>query len=515
MSIERLVLAAVSILAVIVLTLVGFHELSVRATDRARNDLEADAGSVADRLSAVVSSARATAVQVAADPQLASALRQMHDIPKTAADAHAVNIYSADGRLRFGRAQPSVLAGSAVVEVGRRVVGRVVVPVQIASVERGLPPHIHLALLSAPSTVATLPAGKAVRVRGALAQTLASTNDVYAVREEAGAAALVVWAPRGISATSALAKSLVFTAALGIVSTLVLTRPRRRPRSADGVSAEAFQLFGEALAAAHESNALLESFLRIAVETTGAPAGAVRVDDVIVHRIGPDQRYDFRLPLPVRGSSTSPELVLATPREGFRQNAIVEVSALAPRVSAALTTLHLNELTRERASTDDLTSLANRRTLVARLAADVADANLNRAPLSVITADLDGFKAINDRFGHDAGDQALRQFAGILVFHTREVDLAARVGGDEFVLVLSQTELQGAAVLAERIRRATQDARLVARNGDVFGLTASFGVASLNDPSDTSDALLADSDAALYQAKAAGRNRTATAQFEE
>lgn len=163
------------------------------------------------------------------------------------------------------------------------------------------------------------------------------------------------------------------------------------------------------------------------------------------------------------------------------------------------------------ATRDSLTGLHNRRHFLAAAGNEVQRARRHELPLSVLMLDLDHFKQINDRHGHLAGDQVLRQAAEILRREIRTIDLSARYGGEEFVLLPAQTPADGALVLADRIRSAIQ--REVFRAAEsVIPVTASIGVAGLSqvgpEPDDAILLSLIDrADQALYHAKAAGRNR--------
>ena len=117
---------------------------------------------------------------------------------------------------------------------------------------------------------------------------------------------------------------------------------------------------------------------------------------------------------------------------------------------------------------------------------------------------------MNDRYGHPAGDAVLREFAQLLQETVRDVDLACRWGGEEFVLVLPGTDLGGAASLAERIRVALAGRTVLAADGTPIPVTASFGVAG-NPPARTASELFAAADEALYEAKRGGKNRVETA----
>ena len=185
-------------------------------------------------------------------------------------------------------------------------------------------------------------------------------------------------------------------------------------------------------------------------------------------------------------------------------------SGLANLASLALANARLHAQTLDslaaavsRAETDELTGLANRRALERRLEAAVAAANGDGRQLSALVLDLDDFKRVNDRHGHDAGDACLRAVARALDATLRPGDLAGRLGGEEFLVVLPDTGHKGAWLVAERLR---------ARIGELpmapgVEITASFGVASLPAHATSAGELVRAADHAMYEAKATGRNR--------
>jgi len=156
------------------------------------------------------------------------------------------------------------------------------------------------------------------------------------------------------------------------------------------------------------------------------------------------------------------------------------------------------------AQTDVLTGLLNRRALFERMAEPAA---LRGG--AVIIFDLDNFKAVNDRYGHAAGDEVLRRFADALRLNIREGDIAARTGGEEFVLVLRKASLPLAASTAERIRAIFAESRVDTEKGPVWA-AASAGVALATDDGENFEAALNRADVSLYRAKAGGRNRVVT-----
>ena len=154
--------------------------------------------------------------------------------------------------------------------------------------------------------------------------------------------------------------------------------------------------------------------------------------------------------------------------------------------------------------TDPLTGLRNQRAFDERLADEVARAGRYGGPLSLLIADVDSLKAVNDRGGHHAGNLALRAVGDAMRKDARQTDMAARIGGDEFALIAPNTDASEAAALGDRIRS------LVAQN-EAVEVTISVGVATLGRERPEGEALLRAADAALYEAKHRGRNRVVSA----
>ena len=152
------------------------------------------------------------------------------------------------------------------------------------------------------------------------------------------------------------------------------------------------------------------------------------------------------------------------------------------------------------ARNDPLTGLANRRRLAEYLK------SLGQSSFSFLVIDIDHFKSVNDTWGHDAGDSALKAISRIILDVLRETDIVGRIGGEEFVAILPETSLTEGAALAERLR-ATIEKAAIETTQDPINVTISIGVAALGDLNGTLDAVIAHADAAMYQAKHAGRNR--------
>lgn len=223
--------------------------------------------------------------------------------------------------------------------------------------------------------------------------------------------------------------------------------------------------------------------------------------------------YALAMPLRARlGSRLSAQYVgvVSIARYGrefsHAEEKLLEYLAAQTVVSVENTDLH--QTVQRQAVTDELTGLWNVRHLH-----DVLDNELERArrfnsSLGLAMLDLDDFKQVNDTYGHQQGDQVLAAVAGALRDFSRDIDTPARYGGEEMAVVLPQTESEGAAQLAERMREAIEKLRIARLDGAGYlRVTASFGVASVPDGAADKDGLIAAADAALYRAKRAGKNR--------
>jgi diguanylate cyclase (GGDEF)-like protein len=197
------------------------------------------------------------------------------------------------------------------------------------------------------------------------------------------------------------------------------------------------------------------------------------------------------------------------PRE-FGPNALELHRALAKQAGLAFSHVWLQQRIREQAAIDPLTGVANRTAIDELSEAAYLEARRSERPLSLIFLDLDGFKAINDRFGHRAGDRVLQATAQRIVGSVREDDRVGRFGGDEFLIVCEGADQQGAFVVAERIAELVREP--IDGLPPEFHVTASIGIATAvpgETRYDSAEAMTRGADFAMYASKRAGRDRIA------
>jgi diguanylate cyclase (GGDEF)-like protein len=285
---------------------------------------------------------------------------------------------------------------------------------------------------------------------------------------------------------------------------------RRNPPGGARDPREALALVGDTLAATHNPNALLPVILRATAEATGAAAGRLLDRGREVASVGKIPRSAEPLTLELAPPGEGPTTMLLYPPSGGFDGESERLAVwLAAQAAIAVENARLHHVVQRQAVTDELTGLVNRRRFMAALEHEIARTS-RAAPPSIILADLDDFKLVNDRFGHPVGDAALQAFARALGNHVRDVDIAARLGGEEFAVLLPETPLHGASAVAQRLQRSLVRVPLLVRGGREITVTASIGVAELQE-GEAADSLLRRADAALYRAKADGKNRVVLA----
>ncbi|HEX3084823.1 MAG TPA: GGDEF domain-containing protein, partial [Pyrinomonadaceae bacterium] len=189
------------------------------------------------------------------------------------------------------------------------------------------------------------------------------------------------------------------------------------------------------------------------------------------------------------------------------ENEILLLRTVADQVAVAVNHAGLFAQIQQQALTDALTGCHNRRSFEMQLDKEILMARRSHQPLSLVMLDLDRFKHLNDTAGHDAGDDALRRLAQCFKEELRGVDSAARFGGDEFALILPRALVDGAVIVAERVRARVEQIYIP----DFGNLTASIGIATFPAHAASRAELFRAADDALYAAKRGGRNRVCVA----
>jgi diguanylate cyclase (GGDEF)-like protein len=193
--------------------------------------------------------------------------------------------------------------------------------------------------------------------------------------------------------------------------------------------------------------------------------------------------------------------------DAFDAQALQFFSLITHQMALSMRQSQVMSSMKDMAIYDTLTHLYNRRHLDQVLEVELGNSILKKQPLSIIMVDIDHFKAVNDRYGHDEGDRALIHVASLLKESLRGHDTVARFGGEEFIVVLPKTIMKNAVVIAERIRRSIEATPLSGTDGKV-NLTVSLGIAAI--PAiwtESKEELIKCADKALYEAKDKGRNR--------
>jgi two-component system cell cycle response regulator len=266
-------------------------------------------------------------------------------------------------------------------------------------------------------------------------------------------------------------------------------------------------------------------------DTTEAVVRAKGGDfDLIICSLSLDRQDGLRLCATLRSLETTRQTpILAMVEEGDMKRLVraldigvndylmrpIEASELTARVRTQLRRKryadrlrHSLQLSLEMAITDQLTGLFNRRYMSRHLGTLISSAQTTGKPVSFLILDIDYFKHINDTYGHDVGDEVLREFAGRISANVRGIDLACRYGGEEFVVVMPDTDLTFAYMVAERLRQSVADVPFtIGVPPGQISVTISIGVTATEGAGDTAEALLRRADQALYRAKRDGRNR--------
>jgi diguanylate cyclase (GGDEF)-like protein len=313
-------------------------------------------------------------------------------------------------------------------------------------------------------------------------------------------------------------------------------------RAEQGRAAVAMRRVGETFAANLDRAGLVDLVVRAAAEATGASVARARTtaDEAPIALTGQVGELDGLLAEAETEAAASTEGTGEVERDGHAAlaqrlagatgaEAAVAVVAVARadrdftpserelfaylvrQAGVSLENVALHEAVERQAVTDALTGLANRRRFSRALEAELERTRRYGGLATLVLLDIDDFKRVNDTHGHPTGDRVLREVGRALRDVSREIDVAARFGGEEFALLLPGTDRDGAFVAAERARKQIEALRLTLPDGGVLRVTASFGTATQPSAGRDAASLLAAADGALYDAKRTGKNRTVRA----
>ncbi len=199
--------------------------------------------------------------------------------------------------------------------------------------------------------------------------------------------------------------------------------------------------------------------------------------------------------------------------KGFTKSQISLMQAFADRVGFPLQKIRLQERLEGMAYIDDMTGLENFRSFRLHLYDEIHRAERYKHPLSLVILDLDGFKGVNDRYGHPSGDRLLSEIGSIIRRSVRQIDIPVRYGGEEFAILCPETSLDDAVKVAERVRSSVENSRFRLIDDEICTISLSGGVSSYPECSNNADHLIQSADDALYEAKKKGKNQVSIAEM--
>jgi diguanylate cyclase (GGDEF)-like protein len=509
-----------------------------RSVDRTRgsasdSQLVADVQVARATLQGDVSLAAGRAAALARLPRLQSALWRGDAAElRTLATEHPQALLISASGARAGSLAPVGIERRVDVIVGGSAVGRVVTE---APLDAPFLSRVHANLpAGTPDLIAVTERGKIVAgdLPTGLALSAPSARNVHldghdyrafgaqlvSDRPELNVVALSPGASTFLSAWRLPLAVLATLSAIGALALLAAGASRRRERQRRALRSErarrsteaplqaaSIEILGEKLAAATDMDALSRVILDAAIKATGASGGRVVHEGDTASRSGESSEDVLRVPLEAGEPGDRAALILYPPPNGFDAEAAEVAHWLGTLASTAMHDAGRHRYVQEADQADPLTGLSNRHHFTTTLQREFADGVRRGEPLSVLLSDLDDFAGVTNRLGRQAGDELLKAFAAALGRLVREHDVAARIAGEKFGLLLPRTDTAGAAQIAERLR-----SELRAEQTAAGPVTASFGI-STSPPAASAEELLLSADACLRQAKENGKDTILTA----
>jgi diguanylate cyclase (GGDEF)-like protein len=516
-----LVLVAVALVPLVVATWTFGRSYRTSEIGQVDSRLTATAGGLVDELGAAADRTSRVGLSAARSPRL------QRTLVRGATTRRVSRSPNGDVRVEAGPGSdaspvpPASISRTALVRAGHHVIGHVTAWVSIAGLLSRLSAKtgVETAALVDGRVVAGPLRGDAITGPTAAPAAERLNGNRYRVLRQplGGGLSAILFVPYSKIESSVYRRELptiaagaVTVLALGALAALILPRLmglRARANGSDWRGPVA--LVGDVAVAAHDPDALLPVILETALVATDADGGAVVWEGREIASLGDTSTPRRVLSLPL-GDEQRPEAgqLLLYRRNDFSERDREFALSLVAQGRIALENARLHNLVQRQAQTDELTDLANRRRFMSALEQEIARTKRFRTPLSLVLFDLDRFKRVNDRCGHQAGDNILRRTADAVRKRIRGTDLAARIGGEEFAILLPGSDAAGAATFAENLRRDIR--REVTVEGVRWPTTASFGVAEFREGMSI-ETLVGAADGALYQAKADGRDRVRAA----
>lgn len=216
---------------------------------------------------------------------------------------------------------------------------------------------------------------------------------------------------------------------------------------------------------------------------------------------------------PFKGNIDGGILLLSETADVFNKKDLMVLNLISDIAASAVEKAILYDHEREKAIIDELTKAYNHRFFQEMLNHQIAESIRNKEPLSLIMLDIDNFKMINDKYGHQTGDTVLKEITSVMKERIRNSDILSRYGGEEFTIILPKTPAEKCHNLAEDLRKVIEDRKILSLDGKGLSITVSIGISEFPSHADNKNDLVAAADRALYMAKEEGKNKSIIAEY--